>query len=215
MRVLALTTQKGGAGKTTLAASLAVAAAEDGERVIALDTDPQGTLYAWGLRRQKADIPSDDLLVERVEAAALAGAIRNARANGDASLIVVDTPGVHGPALGLGVADAHFALIPVKPSVFDVEAARPTVKLLRSLGKRFGFVLSQVNVTSAARNLDAATALMGENGQSPPMIGARSDFLDAAVAGQGVTEFAPKGRSAAEVRFLWAYVKAQLPEVSR
>lgn len=214
MRVLALTTQKGGAGKTTLASSLAVAAVESGERVIALDTDPQGTLYAWGLRRQKAGVPSDDLLVERVEPAALAGAIRNARANGGASLIVVDTPGVHGPALGLGVADADFALIPVKPSVFDVEAARPTVKLLRSLGKRFGFVLSQVNLTSAARNLDAAAALVTENSQPPPMIATRSDFLDAAVAGMGVTEFAPKGRSAAEIRFLWAYVKAQIPEAT-
>jgi chromosome partitioning protein len=207
MRVLTLTTQKGGAGKTTLATSLAVAAAQDGEQVIAIDLDPQGTLYAWGLRRGERE----DLVVDRIESSGLAGAIRNARANGGASLVVVDTPGIHGPALALGVADADFALIPVKPSLFDVEATRPVVKLLRQTGKRFGFVLNQVNVSSGARNLDAAGALVAEGAAPPPMIAARNDFLDAATAGLGVTEFAPKGRSAAEIRFLWQYVKTQLP----
>ena len=57
MRVLVFTTQKGGAGKTTLAASLAVAAVSDGESVHAIDIDPQGSLYSWGQRRTSADIP--------------------------------------------------------------------------------------------------------------------------------------------------------------
>ena len=47
MHTIALLTQKGGAGKTTLAASLAVAAAMAGEKVIALDLDPQGSLARW------------------------------------------------------------------------------------------------------------------------------------------------------------------------
>jgi chromosome partitioning protein len=46
MRSIALLTRKGGAGKTTLTASLAVAAAAAGEKVIAFDLDSQGSLYA-------------------------------------------------------------------------------------------------------------------------------------------------------------------------
>ncbi len=61
MRTLTLVTQKGGVGKTTLAASLAVAAAQAGEKVVALDLDPQGSLGAWGDTRT-ADAPAVDRL---------------------------------------------------------------------------------------------------------------------------------------------------------
>jgi chromosome partitioning protein len=57
MYVIVLASQKGGAGKTTLAAHLAVAAeaAGDGPAVL-IDTDPQGSLSAWWNVR-KAEVP--------------------------------------------------------------------------------------------------------------------------------------------------------------
>src|SRR3974390_2411459 len=51
MRTITFATQKGGSGKSTLAIDLAVAAMQDGERVFMLDTDHQGTVSNWGLRR--------------------------------------------------------------------------------------------------------------------------------------------------------------------
>ncbi|MBY0260135.1 ParA family protein [Methylobacterium sp.] len=210
MNVLGLTTQKGGAGKSTLAISLAVAAVEAGERVIAIDLDPQGTLSAWGKRRGDED---ENLLVERVEPHALAQAVANARAQGIATLAIVDTPGVFASTVSVAVASIDFALIPVKPTIIDIEAVRPVLGLLRTNRKPFGFVLSQVNAASSARNLDAAAALMAEGMGNPPMIAARSDFIDSAAAGKGVTEWAPKGKGAAEIRFLWRYVRAQLDGV--
>ena len=52
--VITIAQRKGGAGKTTLAAQLAVAWARCGARVAALDTDPQGSLGAWvDLRRAR------------------------------------------------------------------------------------------------------------------------------------------------------------------
>ncbi len=62
LRILAVAVQKGGTGKTTLAASLAVAAAEAGERVAALDLDPQGSLAGWGALRS-----GDAVAVDRIQ----------------------------------------------------------------------------------------------------------------------------------------------------
>jgi cellulose biosynthesis protein BcsQ len=45
--IITIAQRKGGSGKTTLAAQLSVAWARGGERVAALDTDPQGSFAAW------------------------------------------------------------------------------------------------------------------------------------------------------------------------
>ena len=66
MRTIAFLTQKGGAGKTTLAASLAVAAVNTGERVIALDLDPQASLLRWSTYREAANAPNK-IVVEPLE----------------------------------------------------------------------------------------------------------------------------------------------------
>lgn len=206
MRVLVLTTQKGGAGKTTLAASIAVAAHQDGRQVAAFDLDPQGSLAAWGRRRGGAGVP-----VSRFEAADLPARLAEARAGG-VKLVVVDTPGLAGAAVTLALQDANLCLLPVKPSILDVEAARPTVEQIRRIGRPFAFVLNQANPVSPTRTLDAATALVSTGALAPAMIAARSDFLDAMTAGQGVTETAPRGKAAQEVGLLWAWLRTKLEE---
>ena len=66
MRTIAFLPQKGGAGKTTLAASLAEVAASTGEKVIALDLDPQQSLVRWGKRREAANA-RNKIIVEPLE----------------------------------------------------------------------------------------------------------------------------------------------------
>lgn len=205
MRVLVLTTQKGGSGKSTLAASLAVAAMQDGETVAVLDTDQQASLAGWGRRREATGLD-----VQRVEPSAFAGALKRMRGDGRISLAIVDTPGRYGPDVALVLREASLCLLPVKPSILDVEAARPTVEQIRLLGRPFAFVLNQCNATTQARTLDAATALVSSGALAPSMVATRSDFLDSMTMGQGVTEIAPKGKAATEIRLLWHWVKAQL-----
>ena len=52
MKVLALATQKGGTGKSSLAVSLAVAAQERSLKVYVVDLDPQATARKWFERRE-------------------------------------------------------------------------------------------------------------------------------------------------------------------
>ena len=66
MRSIAFVTQKGGTGKTTLTAALAVAAAAVGEKVIALDLDSQASLVRWSERRKTANAPNN-VVIEPLE----------------------------------------------------------------------------------------------------------------------------------------------------
>src|SRR5215467_7017141 len=92
MRVVALINQKGGTGKSTLSACLAVAAQQAGERVFLIDMDQQKSLTKWGYRRQDKDLP-----VESVSAAKLEAAL-SALVKGQVTLVIVDTPASDTPA---------------------------------------------------------------------------------------------------------------------
>ena len=48
MQVVALVSQKGGAGKTTLAAGLAVSGERAGLSTVLVDLDPQASAAKWG-----------------------------------------------------------------------------------------------------------------------------------------------------------------------
>jgi chromosome partitioning protein len=62
MRVIALTNQKGGCGKTTTATNLAAALADSGRSVLLLDNDPQGhATLAFGLHESDFSLGTYDL----------------------------------------------------------------------------------------------------------------------------------------------------------
>src|SRR4051812_3119789 len=109
-RVLALLSQKGGSGKTTLATHLAVALGR-GRRVVLVDTDPQRSAAAWWHARE-AEAP------ELIEAGAseIIGAVRALRASG-AGLVIVDSMPSVASDIGSIARAADFVLIPCRPSI--------------------------------------------------------------------------------------------------
>ena len=101
MKVIAFMTQKGGTGKTTLAASIGVAAQEAGERVFLIDLDPQGSLASWGERRE-ADTPG----VDRIGPDKLSAALMGLEKAGY-TLAIIDTQGVDSPATAAAMRTAE------------------------------------------------------------------------------------------------------------
>ena len=204
MHVISFVTQKGGSGKSTTAASIAVAAFEQGRRVFVLELDRQGTLSDWVESRQAETGPD----FERVDAAALDKAIQTL-AGGGYDLVVIDTPGIDSPAANVAMRVADLCLIPCRPTSTDLRGCLPTVQSLMRLGRPFAFVLTQcpprsprVDETRAGL---AALGLIAE----PPIV-SRTDHQDAMAAGQGVTEFNAKGAAANEIRQLWSWVDRKL-----
>jgi chromosome partitioning protein len=198
MQTIVLASQKGGAGKTTLAAHLAVAAEEAGVRpAVMIDTDPQGSLAAWWNARQAespafAPCPIAEL---RTRLAALDKA--------GYSLAVIDTPPAITDAIRSVVALADLVMIPARPSPHDLRAIGSTVSLVSGAGRPFAFALMQAKAN--ARLTVQAVAALSEHGTvSGAIIHDRVDFASSMIDGRTVMEVDPKGRSAAEIRDLWA-----------
>ena len=211
MRTIVLLTQKGGTGKTTLAASLAVAAAQSGERVIALDLDPQGSLVHWGERRAAAHAPNR-IMVEPLERERLQRlrAILDGLAGAGFTLAIFDTAGADGPAVRLITEAADLCLLPARPTRLDVEATASTFRTLFLAKRRAAFVLNQCPVTyRSARAGQAAKGLTELGVLAEPMLATRMDYQDAIAAGLGVTEYDAGGRAAHEIKMLWNWSRAQ------
>jgi chromosome partitioning protein len=209
MHVLVLASQKGGAGKTTLAAHLAVAAeaAGDGPAVL-IDTDPQGSLSAWWNVREAlspalaptsiADLPMK--LIDLAEAGY--------------RVAVVDTPPAITEAIGTVVRSAELVLIPTRPSPHDLRAVGSTVELVQVAGKPFVFAVTQAK-PNARLTVQAVAALSEHGAVAPAIIHDRVDYAGSMIDGRTVQETDQKGRSSSEMAELWQFVKAQIAKSTK
>ena len=211
MHTIALLTQKGGAGKTTLAASLAVAAAMAGEKVIALDLDPQGSLARWGRRREGANAPNT-VMVEPLECERLPRlrAILEGLADVGFTVAVFDTAGADSAAARMVTEAADLCLLPARPTRLDVEATAATFRAVFLAKRKAAFVLNQCPPNyRSTRTSESAQGLMQLGVLAEPMLASRMDFQDAIAAGLGVNEYAPHGRAAQEIGELWNWIAQQ------
>jgi chromosome partitioning protein len=199
MKTLVIAAQKGGAGKTTLARNLAVAAAQDGQRVLALDLDPQQSFRAWW-RGRESDAPM--MLADDPAPHALRDTLAAARGRFD--LVVIDTPPAAPSWLTETLRAADLALIPVRPSPDDLRAVGATIAALGAAAVPFAFVMSQ---TPRAKLTDEAVRVLAQHGRIAPVnIAQRVIYAETAATGQGVTETSDT-KAVQELAAIWGYVK--------
>jgi chromosome partitioning protein len=210
MQTIVLATQKGGSGKSTLAIGLALAAIQAGHSVRLIETDSQGTLSNWQGRRAYAE--------PTVEPVYTAGEIElrlQALASSGVTLTIVDTAGGISAVTTAAIRHADFCLIPARPSVADIEATASTLQIVRAWKKPFAFVLNQTpirgqRIGNAATSLGDEAALELSEVLAQPFIVMRNDHQDALSAGLAVSEYAPSGKSADEIRGLWQWLEVRL-----
>ena len=129
MTIIAIVSQKGGSGKTTLSVNLAAAAEVAGAIALIIDTDPQATASQWGAWRSDKAPEVIDSAPPRIQAK-----VDAAKAQG-ATFIVIDTPPHADSAASRAVEVADLVLIPCRPSAFDLAAIKTTVSLVRLFDK--------------------------------------------------------------------------------
>jgi chromosome partitioning protein len=195
MVTISLANQKGGVGKSTLCACLAVASGD----ALIVDVDPQATVSQWfEARPQDRDLPecakARPADVSRIVSASLR------------KWIFIDTAGDLSAQQAIDASD--LCIVPVRPSIHDLRAAAATVKLLAS--RRGVFVL---NAAPTARWL-AENPIVKEAREAlkafklpvcPVVVRQRAAYVHTAVAGLGVTEWTDR-KAAEEIRELWQWL---------
>lgn len=210
MHVVVVASQKGGAGKSTLCANIAVSIEATGDGpVVLLDADPQGTLTAWWNARE-ASTPALTTIRTLSELPDRLAALRGA----GVKYVVIDTPPSATKSIASVVTHADLVLIPVRPSPNDLRAAGQTIDIVNEADKPFLFCITQAK---PATKLTAQTiAVLSAHGEVvPALIGDRVDFAASMVDGRTVLEFAPKGKSTKEINELSSFVKKRINELTK
>jgi len=204
MQIIAVASQKGGSGKTTLAGHLAVAADRAGAGPVALvDTDRQGSLSEWWNAR-KAETP----LFARTSTAGLAADVERMRGLG-IKFLFVDTPPAIEATIVEVIRQADLVIVPARPSPHDLRAAGATVEIIERLAKPMIFVLN--GATPRARITSEAVMALSQHGTlAPVIIHHRTGFAASMIDGRTVMEVSGDERSAQEIMQLWDYVGRRL-----
>lgn len=206
MRTVAIISQKGGAGKTTLAVHLAAAASADVVTLI-VDTDAQATASRWAAWRGGGDPEVIDCGAPSL----LEGKLRKARDLG-AQLAVLDTP-PHADAMARQAARlADLILIPCRPRAFDLAAIEATADLVRARRKRSFVVFMAGHPRAPLMYREAEDLIQSTFGLvvAPVRLHERGAFHHSTASGQHAGQWDPAGKAAAETLALWAWTREQL-----
>ena len=197
-RVITIAQQKGGAGKTTLAAHLALAWLAQGERVALVDIDPQGSLSQWfALRSERLGAGKTGVDLTQLNGWRASAEID--RLKRDHTLVVVDSPPHAQTDAKIAVRAADLVVIPVQPSPLDVWATRPTIDLAVAEKVPVLLVMNRVP-TRRAMTDDMIAALNGVKAElADARIGNRSGLAMSMAAGLGIAEHAPDTIAAREI----------------
>lgn len=198
-KVITVAQQKGGAGKTTLAAHLGVAMAQGGKSVALVDIDPQGSLSRWAAVREASGVTEPALTVSQIQGWRTATEVDKLAASHD--IVLIDSPPHMETESRLAVRAANLVLVPIQPSPMDVWASESTIEMAD--GEKSSCLLVLNRVPPRAKLVDKLKPHVKKLGAklARTTIGNRIAMASSMFEGKGVTE-GPKNRAAEELHAL-------------
>lgn len=209
MFTIAIASQKGGAGKTTLCLHLSVLAAQAGPTLV-VDLDPQGSVSFWHERRE-ADTP---ILIQGT--ANQLPVYLQAAEQENVGYCLIDTAPHDSASMAEAMRSADLVLIPARPSALDLHAVSATLKMAKTIGKPSYVILSQCppkrgfsEPTAISEAREVIKDLGGDT--APVAISSRVIASQSIIAGQAVSEIEPQGAAAHEFSALWRWILEGMP----
>lgn len=202
IKVIAVTSRKGGTGKSTVSSHLSVCA---GPGAVLVDTDSQdveGSSATW-MQARVAERPRffsyDDYKRHGIERL-----IQNAETDG-ATYLIVDTAPVADAAIASIVQLADVVVVVTEPSFLPLKALPRSLELAAAAGKPVILALNKVK-EGRKETIETRQALT-DAGIAFRELSDLADFGRALAAGRAVHEFAPKSKSAQQVSALWSAIE--------
>ncbi len=200
-KVFTVAQQKGGAGKSTLAAHLAVAWLRNRKSVALVDIDPQGSLTRWySIREEKLGEDAAPLSFAEVTGWRTQRAVEDLAKAHD--IVVIDSPPHAETEAKIAIRAADLVIVPSQPSPLDVWATMPTLELAEKEKTPVMIVLNRVppRASLTARMVTKLGDYKVTVAKSP--VGNRVAFADSMASGLTALETKPSSTAATEIRSL-------------
>ena len=195
---IAIISQKGGAGKTTLAINLAVEAERNNLTSLLLDLDPQSSAAEWAYIRKK-NYPENYPVVISTHASGMLQLIEKAESN-EAKFVFIDTA-PHSENIALKAAKiADIVLIPCRAGILDIKAIESSLNTCKLAQKKAIVILNATPyhnsiIKQAKEAINIIGGVVCEFHMSQ-----RATFNHAMTAGLGVVEFDIKSKASLEIQ---------------
>ena len=204
---LTVAQQKGGSGKTTLAANLAVHFLKQGRSVAVLDTDPQGSLGRWFMTRMERMEGAPGLDFSTASAWGVSYELDKLRKAHD--VVIVDTPPKVDADLRPALREADRVLVPVAASQVDLWATEGVLELAARAGRPCLLVLNRARAGTRLADTVAAEMAQFDVPKADTVLANRVIYAEALGEGLGVMEKVRSGPAAAEIAALAAEIADQ------
>ena len=208
-KVITISQQKGGTGKTTLAVHLAMAFVKyHNLKVAIIDTDPQGSLGKWFKIRTEKKVSNENLTFKT---ASLWGAQYESKTlKNDHDIVIIDTPPKIESDARPSIEAADLVLIPMAASHVDFWATGAIVDIAKKANKK---ILAQINRSSQRSKLidktkDFIKSL--ELNSTDTIIGNRQIYTSSMGEGKTAVEKQKKGNAVDEIKKLSGQILNQL-----
>lgn len=207
MKVITIATQKGGAGKTTIATNLSVASAMSKKITLLIDADyRQKTALEWFEKRDNKENP---LVIEVTDQSTLYKVL-NLAASKKIDRVYIDTQGADVPLVNDAIARADYCLIPCGSGGFDIQAQRVTSEVVKRLKKDASFVITKA--PPRGKEVDEAKTILsglGVNCASQKISNLKA-YKDSAICSLSVLEYEPNGKAAREISSLFSWLEKRI-----
>ena len=201
MKTLAIISQKGGSGKTTIAVHMAVCAIRQGYHTAIIDIDPQGSAIDWYMSREA----QNELNAVQASADKIQLLLQQAKTGG-ADFVIIDTAPHSNSAAAIVAQLADYILMPCRPSRFDLKAIGSTASIAK-LAKTPAAAV--INAAPRGKLSEEAKEALQQQGIDvlDPVLQQRAAYTHAVIDGRSVHEYEPEGKAAAEIDELFSCLK--------